>query len=60
MVVKAGSGIGKGVSEKEKTAENGKKDEEMSRTISERSAKTTRQSRIIQKNPGKQIDGKIS
>jgi hypothetical protein len=45
---------------KKKTAENGNHDEEMSKTISKRSAKTIKQSRIIQKNPGKQIDRKIS
>jgi hypothetical protein len=53
LVVKAGSGIGKGVSDKEKTAENSKKDEEMNRIISERLAKTIRQSRIIQKKSQK-------
>lgn len=49
MVVKTGCGIGKPVSVKEKTVENDKQDEEMSRKISERVVKKIRQSRINQK-----------
>jgi len=60
LVVKAGSGIGNDVSDKEKTAENGKKDEEMNRTISERLAKPSDKAGSFKKNPRKQIDGEIS